>query len=148
MQLCRKMRDTEIALFWDGNITEDIKLFTELGLIKVVDNYSNGIYERDLYVKVGEYKAKEVFIDIELKDKLGIIDSGYAKGCYKWQNVQLFNWVIFSGIYIFNGAIEDTENAKAKIVSHNSYIENYKMEKVNLTKSLDLLDQLDEYELN
>ena len=46
MQLCRKMRDTKIAIFWDGNITKDIELFKSLGLIKIIDNYSNGIYEK------------------------------------------------------------------------------------------------------
>ena len=93
MQLCRKMRDTEIAIFLDGNITKDIELFKSLGLIKIIDNYSNGIYEKDLFVKVGEYKAKDVYIDKELQEKLEIKDFGYAGGCYKWQNVQLFNWI-------------------------------------------------------
>ena len=72
MQLCRKMRSTEIALFWDGNITKDIELFKSLGLIKIIDNYSNGIYEKDLFVKVGEYKAKDVYIEEELKEKLEV----------------------------------------------------------------------------
>lgn len=148
MQLCRKIRNTEIAIFWDGNITKDIELFKSLGLIKIIDNYSNGIYERELFVKVGEYKAKDVHIDKELQEKLEIKDFGYAKGCYKWQNVQLFNWIIFSDIYIFNGAIENTENAKAKVVSHQSYIENYRMKKVDLTKPLDLFHKLEESELN
>ena len=148
MQLCRKMRNTEIAIFWDGNITKDIELFESLGLIKIIDNYSKGIYEKDLYVKVGEYKAKDVYIEEELKEKLEIKDCGYARSCYKWQNVQLFNWIIFSDIYIFNGAIENTENAKAKVVSHQSYIENYRMKKVDLTKPLDLFHKLEESELN
>ena len=134
MQLCRKMRDTEIAIFWDGNITKDIELFKSLGLIKIIDN--------------GEYKAKDVYIEEELKEKLEIKDCGYARSCYKWQNVQLFNWIIFSDIYIFNGAIEDTEKAKAKVVSHQSYIENYRMKKVDLTKPLDLFHKLEESELN
>lgn len=148
MQLCRKMRDTEIAIFWDGNITKDIELFKSLGLIKIIDNYSNGIYEKDLFVKVGEYKAKDVYIDKELQEKLEIKDCGYAMGCHKWQNVQLFNWIIFSDIYIFNGTIEDTENAKAKVVSHQSYIENYRTQKIDLSKPLDLFHKLEESELN
>ena len=83
-----------------------------------------------------------------MQEKLEIKDFGYARGCYKWQNVQLFNWIIFSDIYIFNGAIEDTENAKAKVVSHQSYIENYRTQKIDLSKPLDLFHKLDESELN
>ena len=55
---------------------------------------------------------------------------------------------IFRDIYIFNGAIEDTENAKAKVVSHQFYMENYRMQKVDLTKPLDLFHKLEESELN
>ena len=46
MQLCRKMRDTEIAIFWDGNITKDIELFKSLGLIKIIDN----VYMKESYL--------------------------------------------------------------------------------------------------